>query len=259
MSDESQERVISILRRAPILDACRGGSKSRRELETTTDCSRTTIYRATVELEERGLLEKRAGGYRTTARGEALSHLTAQFRSGVETIDHLEPLFEYVSHPRLLANAHRLSEVDLTVADDDHIYRANDRVLELWRQADRIRMGAVAPGSRLCLGAAVEATIQNGVDVEMCFLPDARPDPEQLASDAFDPAEMFEYCETYVSDAIPFTFVLYDDDVSVITGHNDISIPAVAAESDDPEVYRWLESIYDECKASARPAEEMLA
>jgi predicted transcriptional regulator len=258
MSDNSPEREISILRRAPVLDACRGGPKSRRELETATDCSRTTIYRATVELTEQGLLEKRPNGYQTTAKGEALSHLTEQFRSGVETVDHLEPLFEYVSHPRLLANAHRLSDAELTVADDGHIYRANDRVLELWRQADRIRMCAVAPGTRICLGGAVEATVQNGADVEMCFLPDARPDPDELASKAFDPAEMFEYCDTYVSDTIPFTFVLYDE-VSVITGHNDISVPAVAAESDDPEVYRWLERIYDECKAGARPADEMLA
>jgi predicted transcriptional regulator len=256
MGAQQHDRGMSILRRAPILDACRDGPVSRRELEETTDNSRTTVYRATVDLEEQGLLEQRDGGYLTTPRGEAVSRIAEEYRHGIDAIDRLEPLLDRITHPELLSNAHLLSDAGITVADEDHIYRANDRVLDLWADSDRVRMCAVAPGSRICLQGAMETTVEHGIDVEMCFLPDAMPSPEQLESDVFDPSDAFEYFETYTSDRIPFTFVLFDD-VAAIAAHNEVSIPVVLAESDDPRVYEWLDGLYAEIEASARPVREL--
>jgi len=242
---------MTILRRGPILKACRGGPVSGRELETETDSSRTTVYRATVELEEQGLLEQQNGGYRTTARGAATSRVAEEYLRGIETVDRLEPLLDRFPHPEVLVNLHRLSDAELTVDDDAHIYRANDRVFELWADTDRVRMGAVSPGSRFYRREEIRTTIENDVDVETCFLPDAVPTAEQMESDAFDPSDVFDHYETHISEAVPFTFILYDD-VATIAAHNEVRIPVVLAESADARVYQWLQGIYTDRKASAR-------
>lgn len=250
MSADAYEREMSFIRRAPILAACRDGPKTRRELEEGTDTSRATVYRATTELEEQGLLEKRDGGYVTTPAGKAVSIGVENFADGMEAIERLDPLFDRVTHPRLLGNAHLLTGAELTVADDDNVYRANDRVLELWGRSEKIRMCADVPGSRACLQECIETTLENNVDVDVYYQPDSVPSKEKMQSDAFDPAEMFEYFDTFVSDTVPFTFILYDD-TAAIAGHNEMNIPTVLAETEEPRVYQWLEGIYAECQSSA--------
>lgn len=259
MTGTASERHRTLFRRQPILRACRDASPSRRELVAETGRSRATVYRATVELEEQGLLEERDGGYRTTAKGQALSHVVEDCLTGIVTVDRLDPLFEYVDHPELLSHAPLLADADLTVADEDHIYRANERVLELWGRSDRVRMAAVAPGSRVCLEEGAKTTRENDVDVELCIHSDAIPGREQRESDAFDTSEALACFETSASEAIPFTFMLCDDDVSAIAGHNEVSIPVVLAETDDRRAYQWLENLYETCTANAEPTEAAVA
>jgi predicted transcriptional regulator len=185
-----------------------------------------------------------------------MSRVAEDYRREIAAVDRLEPLLDRISHPELVEHARLLSDADLTVADDDHVYRANDRVLDLWAESDRVRMCAVAPGSRACLQAGMETTVEHGVDVEICFLPDSVPSPDQMASDAFDPTKAFDHYDTYVSDAVPFTFVLFDD-VAAIAAHNEVSIPVVLVESNDPRVYEWLDGLYAEIQSSARPMREL--
>ena len=79
-----------------------------------------------------------------------------------------------------------------------------------------------------------------------------------MESLTFDPSRAAEHYNTYVSEALPFTFVL-GDEVAAIAGHNEVSVPVVPAESDDPRVYEWLEGLYAECEAGARPVRESTA
>lgn len=249
---EPFEQQMQLLRRAPTLLACQDEPLTRRELADEINASRTTVYRATDELEEEGLVEQTDGGYRTTSKGEALCAVVERYRSGLETVERLDVLFEYEAHPELLSNAHLLADAELTVADDDNIYRANDRSIELWDQSDTVRAGMVGSGSRHCLEALARCTIEGDVDAEMCFRSDVAPTGEFLDSTGFDFDELFESLDAYVTDSIPFTFLLYDE-VAAVVGHDHVGVPAVFAETDSPRVYQWLEGLYEDCKPDTSP------
>jgi predicted transcriptional regulator len=248
MDGENHDRATACLRRAPVLRACREGPQSRRDLESETGASRTTAYRATNELEERGLLERENGGYRTTATGEATSRAVDRYLSTVETIDRLEPLFERIDHPELLDHAHLLADAELTVADEENMYRANDRAVELFAQSETIRASMTGSGSRLCIEESTAAVAEGEMDVEMCFTPEALPTSDHLDADI---DRLFERLDIYVVEGLPFAFVLHDE-VATVVAHNEVGVPIVVAETDDPAAYRWLEARYAEYRTRAR-------
>jgi len=247
-----EEPPKQVLRRAPVLEACREKPRSRHELETITDRSRATIYRATVELEEEGLLDRAEDGYRTTGKGQALSYAVEEYRNDLDAIERLEPLLEEIDHPELLENAYLLDDAEITTPGENNMYRANDRVIELWMQAETIRSGMTGSGSRQCLPKSAEYAIENGMDIEMCFLPDAIPTPEHL--DDIDVDRLLDAFNAQVTDAVPFTFLLFDDQAAIVS-HNEVGIPMIVAETKNVYAYKWLEKLYQECKASARPIE----
>ena len=179
-------------------------------------------------------------------------------RDDIEAIDRLEPLFDRIDHPELLARVHLLSDAEVTVADGDNMYRANDRVLECWAETETVRSAMAGSGSRLCLEKSVSMAVEREMDVEMCFRPDVLPSDEHLDTGDFDASTMFEQFETYLSESVPFTFLLCDD-FAVIAAHNETGIPVVVAETEDPAVYQWLESSYERIKEDARPLEPVLA
>lgn len=241
-----------LLRREPVLKACRDGPRSRREIESATDKSRATVYRATTELEAKELLAKDNGGYRTTPRGAALSHAVERFEDEVETIERLEPLFDVVAHPELLSNVHLLADAAVTVATDANRYRANDRAFELWKGSETARSLMTGLGSRECMEKCTQHALATGMDVEMCMHPDAMPSEEVFESWDFDVSAMLDAYGMYVNEGVPFSFFLYDETVCLI-GYGDIDVPVVAVETDDPLAYSWAEDLYEKYKASARP------
>ena len=241
-----------LLRRAPVLEACRDGRRSRRGIESATDKSRATVYRATTELEEADLLEKDSGGYRTTPRGAALSHAVERFESELEAIERLSPLFDVVAHPELLSNVRLLADADVIVATSDNRYRAADRGLELWKDSASARSVRTGMGSRHCIEESTRNALATGMDVEMCLHPDAVPSREVFDGWEFDVSEMLEAFEITVTERAPFSFFLFDETVFLV-GYGDINVPVVAVETDDPLAYRWAEGLYERYTAGARP------
>jgi hypothetical protein len=107
-------------------------------------------------------------------------------------------------------------------------------------------MAAATRVNRICLDACLNTTADADVDAELVFDPAAVPTTDQLRAASFDRSALFEHFELFVSETVPFTFVLYDDHAA-IAGYNEVCIPVVLAESDDPALYRWLETRYAAC------------
>jgi predicted transcriptional regulator len=255
MNADQHDLAQSLLRRASFLQPSTDETLTRRELEQDSDTSRTTVYRATNELEADDLLEAANGGYRTTPKGAAMNHAVEQYLTTIDTIERLEPLFERVDHPELFAHAHLLADAEMTVAADDNKYRANDRAVELFGQSETIRAAMTGSGSRLCIEESTAEAVEGEMSVGMCFTPEALPTGEHLDADDADIDQLFDCFDLLISEAIPFAFVLHDE-VATIVSHNEVGIPVVVVESDDPAVYRWLERLYRECTDAARPVEE---
>jgi hypothetical protein len=143
-----------------------------------------------------------------------------------------------------------LADAEVTVATEENRYLANDRVIELWSASETVRSGMTGSGSRHCMGEATRLTVEQDIDVEMCFRSDVLPSRDHL--DNADSDEFFNVIDAYRADDVPFTFLLFDDRAGIV-GHNDMGTPMVIADTDDPGVYQWLEGRYTELKRGAEP------
>ncbi len=259
MTSDERDRGTALLRRAPILEACRATPRPRSGLVEVTGTSRTTVYRATIALEEQGLLEHTADGYRTTTRGEALSALTETYVDGIEALDRLQPLFETVSHPELLEHAHFLTDATVTVVDPESPYQVAERSVERFKTASDIR-GVVASASPRDLLESALPIIETKERLEWLFSESALTAHDTVGGDPFlDSLDAAHVSACVVpDDKVPFTFSVNRDDVS-ISGHDPTSgLPTVIVESDSPAAKRWLEATFERLQQTATPLDTWL-
>lgn len=249
------EDALSVCNRGDVLAACRDETLPRSRIDDQTDRSCATVYRATKELEAQGLLESTSKGYRTTARGVAVVEATERLVETCAALDRLDPLLDAVDAPELLTHLHLLADARTTVADDTDPYGANDRALELWNDSERVRGAMTASGSRHSIVEGTRHALDSGMHVEMCYTPAVFPTKRQLGSDVFGAYLDSERVEAFVTDDIPFSFALHET-VSTIVAHDETGVPSVLVESEAPEVRRWLEGVYADCRANATPIED---
>ncbi|MFC3959007.1 helix-turn-helix transcriptional regulator [Halovivax cerinus] len=254
MTGAGYETAIELLRYAPVLEACRSAPRSRRELVEETGTSRTTIYRATVALEERDLVKYDGDGYRTTARGGALSRASASFRATTETIERLEPLFDVVSHPELLDNAYRLDDPTVTVVDASNPYRVADRAVERFEERPAVR-GVTASATDAEAFARAGPLLSEKSRVEWLFTETAF-DAHETINDEFRRVLSAPTISIGIvpDEAVPFSFSV-DEDVSIV-GHDDrTGLPTVLVESDSQAAHDWLRRRFEELDERATPLE----
>ncbi|MFD1644075.1 helix-turn-helix transcriptional regulator [Haloarchaeobius litoreus] len=254
MDESESDAAISLLRRRPVLSACSGSAVTRRQLTETTGISRATVYRATVALEERGVLERADGGYRTTARGEALLASSDHFLTAIDTVDRIVPLLELVDHPDLTRNAHLLGDAEVTVADASNPYRVVDRVTERFEETTRSRGTIASPTASEAMSRASHS-LADKEHIERIFTASALETHETVSGDEFRDVITADSLSIYVADdeAVPFSFAIDDDDVTIV-GHDPATgLPTVHVESDRPAARTWLEGVYEECRGKARP------
>ncbi len=252
MTRDEHEDALAMVRQFPVLEACRTQPCSRRELVEVTDTSRTTIYRMTVALEEKGLLEETTDGYRTTPRGRATSSLVKRYLSGVEALDNLDRLFDLVDHPELTDHAHLLADARVTTANPSDPYRVVDRVVERFEAMTRSR-GTITSTTSIRALDRVLPMLAEKESIERIFASDAIEAHENYGGDAFEEALDTESLRILVTDEpVPFTFAIDDESVSIV-GHDPATgLPTVHVESDHDRTRVWLERLYDQCRDSAR-------
>jgi len=254
MTHSEHDEGIALLRRAPVLDACRDTPRTRSTLVETTGTSRTTVYRATENLEAQGLLDRTADGYRTTARGEALSNLTETYLDGLEAIERLQPLLEAVDHRELLEHAHLLTDAAVTVVDPENPYQVVERSVERFEAASDVR-GVVASASPQTLLESAVPIVETKDRIEWLFSESALTAHDAVGDEAFRNALDANHVSIGVlsDDDVPFTFSVNRDDVS-ISGHDPTSgLPTVLVETDAIAARAWLEDRFDAIAAEATP------
>jgi len=257
MSEGEGVVAEAVLRRRRVLEACTERALDRRQLVEQTGLSRTTAYRATVELQKRGWLAQTTEGYRTTDRGVALAGAADAFLASVDAIERLEPLFDAISAAELRANAHLLGDPRVTTVDASNPYRVVDRALERFEAVDHARGVSSSINDAEALEQAT-AMIEEVERIEWIFAESALEAHETVTDEAFFDAIDQPHVELGVvpSDAIPFSFTVDDDDVS-ITGHDaNTGLPTVLVESDALAARAWLESRFEAISTAATPISE---
>ncbi|WP_440770600.1 helix-turn-helix transcriptional regulator [Natronorubrum sp. DTA28] len=252
MTSDEYEDALTILRQAPVLEACQTAPQSRRELVDATDTSKTTIYRATRALEAEGLLEKTADGYRTTPRGGATGVLAKRYLAGLDALEGLDRLFDLVDHPELAEHAHLLADARVTVADASDPYRVVDRVVERFEATTRSR-GTITNATSLQVLDRVSPSLNEKESIERIFDASALEAHENYGGEAFEEALASDSATLLVTDdPLPFTFAIDDEGVGIVGHEPATGLPTVHVESDDERARTWLKRLYEESRRHAR-------
>jgi len=245
MDRAALEDVTALLQRAHVLAACLDGPVGRSAIAERADCSRATAYRATTDLEARGLLEKGADGYRLTGSGRAALTHVEQLRASVDGARHLEPVLEYVDSPRLVENVDLFTDATVIEADAEAPYAIEQHLESIIAGAsERIYGAAKSFGSPALLARTVER-VEAGVEFEWA-LPRAVLDRlDRQHGELHATVQAHDNTTVYVVEDVPVDFSCYDDTL-VLTGFDaDRGTLAAVATTEDPAAVQWAQRVFE--------------
>lgn len=242
-----EDRTIQLLRRAPALRALEDGPLDRRAFADRLDISRSTAYRVTTALVDRGAAETVDGEYHATAYGKAVGRAADRFRSAITGADRLQPLLEYVDDPALLDAAHAFDEAEVLRSDPSNPYRVVDHVVDRLSGAETVKCtidGTTSPSTLARLEelddspdrirAIVDETAAAGADTLVDGI-------EQSAGSDTD-------LRVLVAD-VPLTACILDGNSVLVVGRDDVlEVPVVLAEAEAPAAVQWATRLFDRCQ-----------
>ena len=172
----------------------------------------------------------------------------------IETTDRLEPLFELVSHPELTDRAHLFADAQVVVADASNPYRVVDRVIERFEETSRSRGTLASTTAAEAIERAIPS-IEDKEFIERIFTESALDAHDTVGGKGFREVTQNDVLSVLVADddAIPFSFAIDDEGVTIV-GHDPATgLPTVHVECQNPTVRSWLEEIYERCRSRSRP------
>ncbi|WP_439028034.1 helix-turn-helix transcriptional regulator [Haloarchaeobius sp. DT45] len=243
--------AVSLLQRANVLDACDDDPVSRSRIADRAGCSRATAYRATNELQERGLLERTAEGYRTTGVGSAMVHQVRRFREGLDGAEQIAPLLRYVDAPLLVQNTNRLRDATVVESTAAKPYAVEQHIESVIAGTDREIVGAtVSFGSPRTLELTYEQ-VCDGVVFEWTFpsrvLDRLQRQHTAVAGDVMD----HENTAFYAADEVTLDLAIYDETLVLLGFDDERGVVAAVATTDAPDAVDWGRQVLDGYRTAA--------
>jgi len=260
MHQDEVEDALSLLKRLPFLSAIRDERLTRRELQERLGVTRTTVYRTTVDLEERELIERTDAGYRLTARGVGATAATEYYGESLALTNRLRPLLEFVDHPLLLRSLHLFADAEILRLDPNEPLRIGDWMRTRIGRTDRYRSLGSAYGSGQRLDEVVESA-KAGTSMEVVY---SRRDLQwwfDLGEEQMSTILAQPNCTAYVHDDLPSPLNLFDDTVVVVGVDERTGLPGVCAVTACVEAADWAETMFRRYRREAEPVdvEELVA
>lgn len=252
MSHEGLEEKVSLLRRKHVLDALREERLTRRDIEERFDVARTTAYRTTVALEEHGLVESTASGYRLTPYGVAASAACERYDEILTAGERLQPLLELEDHPLFVSALHLFVDADVYTPDPDDPFWLIEWLMAQLAAADRYRCLVTTIGQSRQFEIAVERA-QAGVDMEAVFPREGLESLDDEAARGVAESIRLPNSRAFVIEEVPFSLNTFDDTVIVAGNEDRTGLPAACAVTDRPETWDWAEATYRRYRRRADP------
>ena len=249
--DDAEEASV-LIKRVPLLAAMRSGPLDRNDLQARFELARTTVYRATVDLEERRLIERTTDGYELTPEGVAVVESSDRFLESLRASERLRPLLELVDDPRLTGSLYAFADAEVIVADERDPYRPVHWWIDATESVDRLRVLTVSAGRR----EGFETTgnrVDDGADVEVVFTPDALTGAHRVAPDIIDAFVREAPGRAFVHPDLPFTLAIFDDTTAIMGTDERTGIPAVCAVTDAVDAREWATRVYNQYRREAEP------
>lgn len=249
MDGEAIEDMVALVKRATILDACRGGPASRAAIAERADCSRTTAYRATTSLTDRDLLEQVDGGYRLTGFGATVLDRIERFRAELDGARHLRPVLEHMDAPELRENAHLFTDATIMEASLAAPYAVEQHLEGIIADvSERIVGGASSFGSPMTLAQTVDR-VEAGVEFAWALPRAVLQRLDRQHGDLHATVRAHDNTTVHVVEDVTVDCSLYDDTL-VLTGFDEErGTLAAVATTDDPAAVEWADGVLERYRA----------
>ena len=245
--DSALEVADVLLQRVEFVECLLAEPKDKRDLVDELGVSRSTVDRATRELETRDLIEYSSTGFTPTPLCEQAADEFFTLRETIGYRVRLDPLLRWIPDGALDLDLSHLADADLVVAEPGDPYAMINRHVQLLAEMDRGRFVLPYTGTHAA-ETAREQIVENGAQCELVVEPTVADafgsDPytpvveEMVATGRFD---VFVY-----EGSFPYGLALVDGTVQIISDENEE--PRALVETRAEEVWDWAEDTYAQYK-----------
>lgn len=249
--EEALDIIDMLLHRFEVVESLLEDPKHKRDLVECTDLSRSTVDRATKELETAGLIEYIDGRFIVTSFGE---HAEAEFSGFVDTLrlrEQLDSFLQWVPDSEQDFDLDMVADADIALPEPGNPYNMVNKHVQALEEADTVQ--AVLPVTGLhAFEVAHEAVVENGADYEFVVVPEVAETHRSNPNYAPLYEEMVKTgrFNSYIYDGeIPYYLGLLDETVQI--GVDDEGEPRALLETDSKEMQEWTKSEYEWYKTRA--------
>ena len=249
--EEALDIIGMLLHRFEVVESLLEDPKHKRDLVECTDLSRSTVDRATKELETAGLIEYIDGRFIVTSFGE---HAEAEFSGFVDTLrlrEQLDSFLQWVPDSEQDFDLDMVADADIALPEPGNPYNMVNKHVQALEEADTVQ--AVLPVTGLhAFEVAHEAVVENGADYEFVVVPEVAETHRSNPNYAPLYEEMVKTgrFNSYIYDGeIPYYLGLLDETVQI--GVDDEGEPRALLETDSKEMHEWTKSEYEWYKTRA--------
>jgi len=251
MDPTGVEESSSLLQRTPMLAACLDGPTDRATIAKRAACSRATVYRATDDLIDRGLLERTAGGFRTTNFGTTLLEHAKRFHTDVDGASKIRSLLEYMDVAELVEHTHLFTDATVIEADSSSPYIIEQRLESFVRGAtDEIRTVSDSFGPPTAITQTYERIIA-GTEFEWITTQAMIDGLRTQYGEPLADIEDRENVAVYVVPETTLNYTIFDDQLVLVGTDDERGSIAVIVTTDDSEAVEWGRRVVDDYRQRA--------
>lgn len=234
------EFQLTVMKRAPLLDALSERPMTMGQLEEDLSTSRSTIHRALGTFQDLDLVRKTDQRYALTGFGRTVAERTSEFASDLGTAWELDEFLNAVDSDVDVPTEHfRTAEV---IRPEPHkADRGVKRIIDLIEATESLTMfsNVLSP----LYADVARKEVLDGMELEVIF--DEHIVDLLVSEHAEDAAEAFRTgrFEVHIGSDVPFELFLYDDKMAM-AAHDHSALPRVFVETDSDAAVDWARELY---------------
>lgn len=246
---EDQDLLVEVTRLAPGLQALSDRPLDRRDLEERIDVSKTTGYRITRSLEERGLIEKSDGTYSLTPTGTEILEVVSRLEANVRLAVRLRPILAVLRETGPPVSLDAFAEATVTTVQG-YTHGPQRRFLNLLEKTDTLRGFALPTFTPFYLVEILQQLV-DGLELEEILRPEFAA--QKLAE---YPEQAVEICKKsnstlYLHDDLWYGLALFEDRIGIGVRDADTGTLRAFVDTGSPAARTWAEAVYESYKAEA--------
>lgn len=249
LDDPDSDRMVEVTKLVPGLQALANRPLDRRDLEERIGVSKTTGYRMTRSLEDRGLVERSGRPYVLNPAGREVLHAVTTFEETVRLAFRLGPVLAPLRGSAVTVSLDAFADATVTTVKG-YVHGPVNRFLALLDGTTTLKGLAVSRIAPFYLGE-----IQERLAEGMVFEHILRPEfvAQQLAE---FPDRAIEVCDSdnvtvYVHDDLWYSLVLFDDRIGIGVSDAEDGTLQAFVDTDSAPAREWAEAVYERYRTEA--------